>query len=682
MVGLYLLTHDRHDAVGRRRRSRSNGTPTDPGSNHADGQADDKTPPHVDELGARFVADSFTGAVVVRPRHLLAADALSGRPRDDWLKPLVDLGIDPRQAEQAELFFDPTPGAYGPYTFGGVIRFARPVDGKKLVHGLSPNAREATDGGQTYYVLEQPISGVPLAVCATDDHTLAAAPEPVLKKMLSAKGEKSPLIDRLREAEADTDVTAVVAVDAMRPLAAQAVAQFFVNAPPPLDAGAALGDKVNAVTLSVRLAKGPLVTVDVEARSAAAAGDVLTFVHNLDDQLRLHYGETRDGLLSAAPPDAAGVVDRFAADLQTSFTAKAEGTHVRLSVQRPAATKDLIAALAPVAPRLLGGPASPPGSGAGVLTQQGYQLQTDNGQPGRPVVAAFLFSNLLTPDAVQALASIKTLRSLSFYGTSFPEGSIRGLQDVAGLHELSITTGQEASEAALKEIKNLKGLHRLKIRGENLTDAVLAELKTLTELEELSLGDGPITDAGLRELKDLPRLHDLRLSARNVTPAGIKELHGLRSLTLWCQSLQDAGLADFQDLEGLYKLIIEGRGGNLTVGDVGLQNLAKVPSLHELSVPIRRGSTDAGRAALGGITELQSLELTGDVGSGEWLTQLRGLTGLRTLRLYGENFSERRAWRPRRRATVRPRTLDERGPMHGRRPESAGETPEFGDLKD
>ena len=226
--------------------------PADPKDSDKDGGI----PPIRKKINTTFIADSFTGAVVVYPKQLLASDELAGLPMDEWFKPLAALGLDPRQADEAELFLDPTPGGNVLFSFGGVVRFAQPVDGKKLVQTLSPKAKEATHEGKTYYALEEMIGSVPWAVYVADDRTVAAAPEPTLKKMLSAKGEKGPLIDRLREADADADVTAVLAVDAMRPLAGEAVKQFFQNAPPELSAGAALGDQLNAVTLSVNLTKG------------------------------------------------------------------------------------------------------------------------------------------------------------------------------------------------------------------------------------------------------------------------------------------------------------------------------------------------------------------------------------------------------------------------------------------
>ena len=92
----------------------------------------------------------------------------------------------------------------------------------------------------------------------------------------------------------------------------------------------------------------------MEAKDAKTAGDVLTLLNTFRDQLKQHYDETRDGLLNGAPPDAEEH-SSIASPLtcKRNFTAKTEGSHVQMSVKRPAATKDLIAWLGPHAKELL-----------------------------------------------------------------------------------------------------------------------------------------------------------------------------------------------------------------------------------------------------------------------------------------------------------------------------------------
>ena len=364
-----------------------------------DGQANGNKPlpdPGKKTFDTTFIADGFTAAVVAHPKRLLAADALTGLPLDEWFGPLAKLGLDPRRAEEVLLLFAPNPGENVAFSLGGVVRFGEPVDGQKLLLTAFPAAKEATFQDKVYYTLGPPIAGVPWAVHVANDRTAVAAPEPLLKKMLSAKGATSPLIDQLRKADPDDDLTAVVAVEPMRPLVSGAIRQFFGHAPPELAAGAALGDQMNAVTLTVNLTKDPLFAVDGEAKDEKTAGDVLAFVNTFRDQLQVHYIELRSP--PGLPPDAGNLIDRFSGDLQKAFVARSEGSHVRLSVKRPAATKDLITALGPMGPRLLAAapapsikppreprPAAPPGD----AREQGVAWVRDNNAfgPDHKIVA-------------------------------------------------------------------------------------------------------------------------------------------------------------------------------------------------------------------------------------------------------------------------------------------------------
>ena len=67
------------------------------------------------------------------------------------------------------------------------------------------------------------------------------------------------------------------------------------------------------------------------------------------------------------------------------------------------------------------------------------------------------------------------------------------------LHEIGVT------DAALKELADLKQLTWLSLAGTRVTDAGLKELKDLKQLTRLNLADTKVTDDGVAELqKALP----------------------------------------------------------------------------------------------------------------------------------------------------------------------------------
>jgi internalin A len=61
-----------------------------------------------------------------------------------------------------------------------------------------------------------------------------------------------------------------------------------------------------------------------------------------------------------------------------------------------------------------------------------------------------------------------------------------------------------------------------------VTDAALKELKELKSLRKLDLTNTKVTDAALKELKELKSLEVLFLTGTKVTDAGVKELQAAR----------------------------------------------------------------------------------------------------------------------------------------------------------
>ena len=79
------------------------------------------------------------------------------------------------------------------------------------------------------------------------------------------------------------------------------------------------------------------------------------------------------------------------------------------------------------------------------------------------------------------------------------------------------------TDAALKELADLKQLTTLDLSLTQVTDAGLKELKDLKQLTSLYLY-GTVTGAGLKELKDLKQLTTLNLAETKVTVDGVADL--------------------------------------------------------------------------------------------------------------------------------------------------------------
>src|SRR5437588_8923623 len=86
------------------------------------------------------------------------------------------------------------------------------------------------------------------------------------------------------------------------------------------------------------------------------------------------------------------------------------------------------------------------------------------------------------------------------------------------LHEIGVT------DAALKELADLKQLTWLSLTVTRVTDAGLKELKHLKQLNTLILSQTYVTGAGLKELTDLKQLTSLNLGGTRYTDETRKEM--------------------------------------------------------------------------------------------------------------------------------------------------------------
>jgi hypothetical protein len=128
------------------------------------------------------------------------------------------------------------------------------------------------------------------------------------------------------------------------------------------------------------------------------------------------------------------------------------------------------------------------------------------------------------------------------------------------------------TDAMLDNLKELRGLQKLKLDQTEITDAEMQHLKGLTRLQDLSIGESSVTDAGLEHLKGLTQLRRLRLGCMHVDDAGLKHVKGmvfLRELSLCGTNVSDAGLEYLKELGSLRELWLF----DTRVTDAGVKNL-------------------------------------------------------------------------------------------------------------
>jgi hypothetical protein len=310
-------------------------------------------------LDVSYIAADFNVAVIVHGKRIARAPLLGTLPQEELLAEMIkETGVDPRKVERAILLLEPTPGGNVLFLPGGIIRFAEPVDGKAILAKVLGEAEDGAIAGKIYAKSKKEMMAkVPIAGFVADDRTLLIAPEPTLKKMLTADAAKSPLLDQLQRVELDSDVIATFAMEPVRPLVGEFLKQSKDQIPPAFADVTTLQDRVKFATLSVNLNGDPLAKLVLDAVDEQSA----TVLNNLAIQGRnlgqLMYPDLRKKLVSQAPLGVAQPVTAVTDQILDGLTVSKNGTQVVVSLKTPKGLADLPAKLMPL---LKGGPAPPP----------------------------------------------------------------------------------------------------------------------------------------------------------------------------------------------------------------------------------------------------------------------------------------------------------------------------------
>jgi hypothetical protein len=234
----------------------------------------------------------------------------------------------PTAAPPADL--NPLPGA--------ILRFAEPVDGKRILTRLLKGLREEVREGKTYYRSStgEGIFGLPLAGAVPDERTVLIAPEPVLRKMLAAgRDGRSPLLDRLRQTNTTDEITGIVILETHRDLLRAMAGHFKSQLPPSLADAANLPDHLVAATASVNLGDKTLLKVSLESDNEdnVAALDNLAFKGLA--LARKVYPDFRPTLIGRLPAEivqpALAIIDQLYGGIQVAK----EGKRLIVRLEKP-----------------------------------------------------------------------------------------------------------------------------------------------------------------------------------------------------------------------------------------------------------------------------------------------------------------------------------------------------------
>ncbi|MCE9566820.1 MAG: protein kinase [Planctomycetes bacterium] len=130
-----------------------------------------------------------------------------------------------------------------------------------------------------------------------------------------------------------------------------------------------------------------------------------------------------------------------------------------------------------------------------------------------------------------------TLTSVSLYGPSVSDAALEQLKGLKGLTYLSLRD-TKVSDAGMEHLKDFQALTWLGLNGTKVTNAGLAHLKEIKSLTYLTLAGTMVLDAGMEHLKELKGLTELDVRITKVTPKGVEQLH---AAVPGCKILHDGG---------------------------------------------------------------------------------------------------------------------------------------------
>ena len=294
-----------------------------------------------------------------------------------------------------------------------------------------------------------------------------------------------------------------------------------------------------------------------------------------------------------------------------------------------------------------------------------------------------LFENQLTGEIPSELGNLSQLRTLNLFENQLAGEIPKSLGRLANLAYLNLN-GNQLTGSIPSELGSLSGLHQLSLSGNKLTGTIPTDLGGLLGLQWLYLSDNLLTGEIPAELGNLTNLQELYLHENELTgcipetvrTVGISDHSetGLPFCDLVALCSNETAVANPLENAGLVAdcaVLLELRdklAGEATLNwseqfsirqwkGVGIDGTTEPPRVTALKL-VDRGLTGEIPAEIGGLANLQVLDLSWNSLVGTVPANLSNLSNLRTLRLAGNQFSGclPRTWRD-----VEDSDLDETG---------------------
>ena len=262
------------------------------------------------------------------------------------------LGIDPAEIDEVVAFgefSDPTQPLLG-FTYGLTFKFKAPFRAVSIPEQVRPAVQLSELNGKKYLQSAHPIFP---SFYGPNNKTLVAAPDAMLRRIVesSSQPKSGPLLDRLREVPAGSDLYVAVDAARLRGLVPMALGMLKVTL-----AGVAkdMLDSVSAAELTLNLATRGPITFVVHCNDEATA-----------QQMELALAAAKQNFTATAPTESPAGISPF----QQGMTQYLERIYQRFQPQRNGASITClhIGAEDPLQPQLFGMVVGAIGASAGTM---------------------------------------------------------------------------------------------------------------------------------------------------------------------------------------------------------------------------------------------------------------------------------------------------------------------------
>jgi hypothetical protein len=288
-----------------------------------------------------LLPDDAFAIIQFNSRRAFQSKALAQLPFDELFAGSLELwSFDPRDVDRWLLFFTPpveNEPLGTPYSPGAVMRFADPINARKLIETRGA-VEEMQLGGKPCLV--QTIEH-PLAFYTPDDRTIAFGAVKQLEKMLTPTHVKNPLGARLLEAGSGFDLHLLVNIVPLTP-ALDAVTQAAQAQLPPATIPYVKGLRdISVIEARLNLSGERVLTARIEGRDATATARLTRLANDSGPMVQSAYTAFRSKLLRAWVADAANAVLNVTDSAMARAQVTCEPNAIRLEIPKPEQLDDL-----------------------------------------------------------------------------------------------------------------------------------------------------------------------------------------------------------------------------------------------------------------------------------------------------------------------------------------------------